>query len=145
MTVALKILLGLYTLQALIKFFNLFVVPYSFRIKRIAAIYSGGGRSVKVFDDVLLAFTVLLVAMLASAGLEHLSFITGLMVGLTLTQLLFHRFNRPLDADKAPPPPVSPIKSMSYAIQATPALAWRELIVQTALFVWALYMLVTGA
>ncbi|WP_220449277.1 hypothetical protein, partial [Nonomuraea mesophila] len=60
-----------------------------------------------------------------------------------LTQLFFHRFNRPLEPDKAPSPPASPIKSMSYAIQAGPVLAWRELLVQTVLLVWVLYMLIT--
>ena len=31
---------------------------------------------------------------------------------------------------------------MSYAIQARPALAWREIALMTALFGWALYELV---
>jgi hypothetical protein len=31
---------------------------------------------------------------------------------------------------------------MSYAIQAKPALARREIILMTALFVWALYELI---
>jgi hypothetical protein len=30
---------------------------------------------------------------------------------------------------------------MSYAIQAQPGLAWREILVMTALFCWALYAL----
>ena len=30
---------------------------------------------------------------------------------------------------------------MSYAIQANPRLAWREIVFMTILFVWALYML----
>ncbi|TDD05387.1 hypothetical protein E1292_17125 [Nonomuraea deserti] len=143
MVIALKILLGLYTLQALVKFANMFAVPYTVRIKRIAAMYSGNGRSIRIFDDVLLALMVVLVALQAAVGLEHLSFTTGLLVGLTLTQLFFHRFNRPLEPDRAPSPPASPIKSMSYAIQASPVLAWRELLVQAVLFVWVLYMLIT--
>ena len=32
---------------------------------------------------------------------------------------------------------------MSYAIQATPGLAWREILLMTALFGWALIMLLT--
>jgi hypothetical protein len=32
---------------------------------------------------------------------------------------------------------------MSYAIQAHPGLAWREIIVMAVLFVWALYQLIT--
>ena len=31
---------------------------------------------------------------------------------------------------------------MSYAIQAQPGLAWREILVMTALFGWALYALI---
>ena len=31
---------------------------------------------------------------------------------------------------------------MSFAIQANPALAWREIVVMTALFGWALYALI---
>lgn len=31
---------------------------------------------------------------------------------------------------------------MSYAIQAKPGLAWREMILMTALFAWALYVLI---
>jgi hypothetical protein len=31
---------------------------------------------------------------------------------------------------------------MSFAIQANPGLAWREIILMTALFGWALYVLV---
>jgi hypothetical protein len=33
---------------------------------------------------------------------------------------------------------------MSYAIQAKPALAWREIAIMTAFFVWAIYQLVVG-
>ncbi len=33
---------------------------------------------------------------------------------------------------------------MSYAIQANPGAAWREILFMTALFAWALYMLFEG-
>jgi hypothetical protein len=33
---------------------------------------------------------------------------------------------------------------MSYAIQADPALAWREIVFMSVLFIWALYTLVTN-
>lgn len=143
MAVALRILLGLYILQALVKFAGFFLLPHERRIERIAATYRNQGRFIKAFDTLVLVFLAVLVALLAAVGLEHLSFITGLMVGLTLTQVFFHRFDRPLPPDRAPGPPASPVKTMSYAIQAQPALAWRELILQAALFVWALVMLVT--
>ena len=55
------------------------------------------------------------------------------LVGMTLVQVFFHRFAQPLDASKAPPSPVSPIKTLSYAIQAQPALGWFELAVIGAL------------
>ncbi|WP_424532603.1 hypothetical protein ACOZ38_20130 [Sphaerisporangium viridialbum] len=142
MEITLKILLGLYILQALIKFVTLLTVPYATRIKRIAAVHDGRGF-LRWFDDILLLLMIVMVALLAAVGLEHLSFITGLLVGLTLTQVLFHRFTRPLAPDRAPPPPITPIKTMSYAIQAEPRLAWRDIILQGALLVWALVMLIT--
>lgn len=142
MLLALKILLGLYIAQALIKFVNLFAIPYGVRIKRIAATYQG--RFIKVFDDVLLALMTVLVILQALVGMQPLSFITGLMVGLTLTQVLFHRFDRPLTPEQSPPAPASPVKTVSYAIQARPGLAWREILIQTGLFVWALPVLVFG-
>jgi hypothetical protein len=144
MTVALRILLALYILQALAKFTAWLVVPYERRIKQMARNYSKGGRLIEASDYIVLALQAVLVALLAAGpGLEHLSFITGLMVGLTLTQLFFHRFNQPLPPDRAPDPPASPIKTMSYAIQANPALARSQIILQTALFAWALFMLAT--
>jgi hypothetical protein len=140
--VALKILLGLYILQALIKFVSLFAVPYPTRIKRIAAVHADGGF-LRWFDDILLVLMIVLVALLATVGLEHLSFATGLLVGLTLTQVFFHRFTRPLAPDREPPPPLTPIKTMSYAIQAHPRLAGRDILLQAALLIWALFMLIT--
>ncbi|SEH00846.1 hypothetical protein SAMN05444920_11835 [Nonomuraea solani] len=141
MEVALKILLGLYILQALIKFVSLFAVPYPTRIKRIAAVHAGGGF-LRWFDDILLVLMIVLVALLAAVGLEHLSFTTGLLVGLTLTQVFFHRFIRPLAPGRVPPPPLTPIKTMSYAIQAHPRLAGRDILLQAALLIWALFMLI---
>ncbi|WP_326640038.1 hypothetical protein OG884_35130 [Streptosporangium sp. NBC_01755] len=102
-----------------------------------------GGAFLRWFDDVLLLLMIVLVALLAAVGLEHLSFITGLLVGLTLTQVLFHRFTRPLVPDHAPPPPLTPIKTMSYAIQAHPQLAWCDILLQGTLPIWALFMLIT--
>jgi hypothetical protein len=37
----------------------------------------------------------------------------------------------------------SALKMMSYSIQASPEKAWKELLIMTTLFVWALYMLAT--
>lgn len=81
--------------------------------------------------------------MLFVTDMQGLSFITGLIVGMLLIQIFFHRFDKPLPPEQAPPEsPAPPRKLMSYAIQAGPCLAWREIILMTALFVWALYELV---
>lgn len=138
----LKVLLALLILQALIKFLDQFLLKYEIRIRRIAASYAGGGGFLRWFDDVMLVLMLVLVGLLVVSGLEYLSFATGLVVGMTVIQVYFHRFNQPLPADRSPEPPVSPIKLMSYAIQATPARAWRELLLMTALFVWVLAALI---
>ncbi|MFD0891277.1 hypothetical protein ACFQ08_42585 [Streptosporangium algeriense] len=51
MEVALKILLGRCSPQALIKFVTLFAVPYPTRIKRVAAVREGGAF-LRRFDDI---------------------------------------------------------------------------------------------
>jgi hypothetical protein len=80
--------------------------------------------------------------LLLLSDMQELSFITGLVVGMLVIQIFFHRFSEPLPADKAPEPWAPPRKIMSFAIQANPGLARREIIVMTALFCWALYALV---
>ncbi len=76
--------------------------------------------------------------------MHGLSLITGLIVGMLLIQIFFHRFDKPLPQEQAPPEsPAPPRKLMSYAIQADPGLAWREIILMTALLVWALYELIS--
>jgi hypothetical protein len=79
----------------------------------------------------------------ASGGMEYISFTTGLFVGMILIQLYFHSFSDPLPPEKSPEPPLSPIKIMSYAIEANPKKAWRELLIITIILIWALYMLIT--
>ena len=66
----------------------------------------------------------------------------GLIVGMLLIQIFFHRFSRPLGPDQAPQPPTPPRKLMSYAIQANPGLAWLEIALMTRLFAWALFALI---
>jgi hypothetical protein len=58
----------------------------------------------------------------------HLSFITGLVVGILTIQVFFHRFSKPLTADNMPESPTPPRKLMSYATQANPRLAWRKIV-----------------
>lgn len=46
---------------------------------------------------------------------------------------------------KMPGLPVTPIKLMSYAIQASPRRAWREYVIMTRFLLWALYAIITSA
>jgi hypothetical protein len=140
----LEILLTFLVVYALLKFWVFFFVKYDARRKRLDASYNGKTSATKIQDNFLLAVTVaLLVLLFISGATEYLSFTAGLFAGMTLIQVYFHRFSEPLSQEKSPSSPVSPIKMMSYAIQANPKKAWRELTIMTALFVWALYMLLT--
>ncbi len=87
---------------------------------------------------------MVLLVLLFLTGVHQLSFITGLVVGMLVIQIFFHRFDEPLSKDTAPETSAAPRKVMSYAIQAHPGLAWREIILMVALFGWALYELLTG-
>jgi uncharacterized membrane protein YphA (DoxX/SURF4 family) len=144
MSVVLAVLLIVFCLQGLVKFAVGFLVPYSTRIRRIASYYERGGRVIAVYDTITLGVLVVLVTLLVVTGMDHLSFSTGLVVGMLTIQVFFHRFHAALPADKAPAEPAPPRKVMSYAIQATPELAWREITVMTVLFVWSGYLLVRG-
>lgn len=143
-TTALKMLMTLFCIQVLIKFCIFFLVKYDLRRSQLDRSYGNKRSATKVTDYVLLAICGLLVTLLFfSENLEYLSFITGLYVGATLIQVYFHQFSDPLPDDKAPPAPTSPIKIMSYAIQAFPKKAFKELAFLTILFLWGLYMLLS--
>ena len=142
MSVALTVLLIAFCLQGLVKFAVGFAVPYRTRITRIAAYYRRDGRVIGIYDTVTLVIIVALVVLLFLTDMQPVSFITGLVVGMLIIQIFFHRFSEPLAAERAPEPEAAPRKIMSYAIQARPALAWREIALMTALFGWALYELV---
>lgn len=134
MSVALTILLIAFCVQGLVKFAVGFLVPYRRRINRIATYYRRDGRIISIYDSVTLAMIVVLVVLLFVTGVHGLSFITGLIVGMLLIQIFFHRFDKPLPPEQAPPEsPAPPRKLMSYAIQADPGLAWREIILMTAM------------
>jgi hypothetical protein len=142
-SLVLHILLALYVIQALLKMAVHFFVPYQTRRKRIDAIYAG--RQIALYDDIVLLLMLVFVGLLVVAGSPaYLSFITGLVVGMTLIQVYFHRFSAPLPPQQMPAPPMTPIKLMSYAIQASPRRAWREYVIMTWLLLWALYALVTS-
>jgi hypothetical protein len=140
----LKILLLLLLTQGLVKFVVFFFVGYNYRRKQLDKSYGNKTSATKVFDNVillvLLAFVVLL---FVSGEMKYLSFTTGLYVGMTLIQVYFHRFSDPLPPEKSPEPPVSPIKMMSYGIQAFPKKPWREILFMAVLFIWGIYSLIT--
>ncbi len=140
----LKILMTLFVVQALIKFYVFFFVKYETRRKQLDRSYGGKTSATKGFDNIILVVLALLITLLfLSKTMEYLSFITGLYIGATLIQVYFHRFSDPLPEDKAPKPPVSPIKMMSYGIQAFPKKPWKELLFLTLIFLWGLYMLLS--
>jgi hypothetical protein len=139
----LKVLLTVYILYALLKFSEFFFRDDGPKMKGLRAVYSGGGRVIKIFDNVMLALMLIFIALLFASGVEYLSFTTGLLVGMTIIQVYFHRFSEPLPPEKSPDPPITALKLMSYSIQANPGKAWKELVLMTVLFVWALYMLAT--
>ena len=142
MSIVLTVMLIAFCVQGLVKFAIGFLVPYQTRINRIATYYRRDGRIISIYDSVVLVIIVALVVLLFLTGPQDLSFITGLIVGMLLIQIFFHRFDKPLALEQAPASDAAPRKLMSYAIQARPGLAWREILVMTALFCWALYTLI---
>lgn len=144
MLIALTILLIAFCIQGLVKFVVAFAMPYRTRIARIGAYYRRDGRIISIYDSVTLIIIVALVALLFLTDMQPLSFITGLVAGMLIIQIFFHRFSEPLTEEQAPEADAAPRKVMSYAIQARPALAWREIVLMTALFGWALFELITA-
>ena len=141
---ALKIVLLFFIVYSLLKFFVFFFVKYTTRRKWLDSSYKGKTSATTLSDIFLLVMVLLLLGFsFASGATEYVSFATGLLVGMLLIQLYFHSFSEPLPPEKSPEPPVSPIKTMSYAIEAHPAKAWRELVIITVILVWALYLLLT--
>lgn len=140
----LKIFLVVYILYALVKFFEFFLRKEETKMQGLRMVYvEGGGRTVKLFDNIILIVMAIIVGLLFVSGVEYISFTTGLLVGMTIIQVFFHRFSDPLPLEKSPEPPITALKMLSYSVQANPGKAWRELILMTLLFVWSLYKLVT--
>ena len=134
----LAILLASYSVHALAKFGFFFVLSYRRRRAALDRAYAGKASATKIADAVLLVFAIVLAGLLGIRGADHLSFLTGLLVGMTLIQIYFHQFCVPLSDNEAPKPPSSPIKIMSYAIQAKPGRPWKELVVIACLLIWSL-------
>ena len=143
MSVVLSILLIAFCLQGLVKFAVGFVVPYPTRIRRIASYPQRGGRIISIDDTVTPIILVVLIVLLLLTGIHDLSFITGLIVGMLVIQIFLHRFSEPLPEGRAPETLAPPRQIMSYAIQAHPGPAWREIALMTVQFCWTPYALIT--
>ena len=112
-----------FCIQGLVKFAVGFLVPYRTRIARIAGYYERDGRIISIYDSVTLAIIVVLVVLLFLIDMQELSFITGLIVGMLIIQIFFHRFSEPLSEDKAPETRLHQGKSCPTRSKPTPG--WR--------------------
>jgi hypothetical protein len=121
--------------------FAFFALPYRTRRAALDKSYRDQASATSTTDWVLLGFVVALCVLLLCRGVEAVSFLGGLWIGATLIQLYFHRFHTPVPAERAAPPPTSPLKEMSYAIQANPWKPWPQLVILTVLVVWNLVLL----
>ena len=135
------LLLGIHTL---IKFAFFFALPYTKRRAMLDHSYGDRPSATQSSDPVLLAMAIALGALLLWRGSDAVSLLGGFWIGATLVQLYFHRFKAPLPPDRTPPPVVSPIKTMSYAIQAAPQRAWRELVTMSILVLACVVLVVRG-
>jgi hypothetical protein len=83
--------------------------------------YRGRASATKASDLILLVVVLVLLGLLWGSGQgDYVSFAVGLWAGMTLIQTYFHEFSQPLLPEEMPTEaPGSPIKMMSYAIQAT--------------------------
>jgi hypothetical protein len=135
------VLVGLLGVHALAKFV-FFALPYRRRRAALDKSYGDKPSATTTSDTVVLLFTIALTGLLLWRGVEAVSFLGGVWIGATLIQLYFHEFHAPVAQDRAAPPVVSPIKSMSYAIQDSPWRPWRELLTLTVVICWSLALLV---
>jgi len=134
------VLVGLLGVHALAKFV-FFALPYRRRRAALDKRYGDKPSATTTSDTVMVFFTVALAGLLLWRGVEAVSFLGGVWIGATLIQLYFHEFHAPVAQDRAAPPVVSPIKSMSYAIQDSPWRPWRELLTLTVVICWSLALL----
>jgi hypothetical protein len=135
------VLVGLLGVHALAKFV-FFALPYRRRRAALDKSYGDKPSATTTSDTVMVLFTIALAGLLLWRGVEAVSFLGGVWIGATLIQLYFHEFHAPVAQDRAAPPVVSPIKSMSYAIQDSPWRPWRELLTLTVVICWSLALLV---
>ena len=136
-TVVVVVLLGVHILAK----FAFFALPYAKRRAALDKSYGTSPSATDVSDWVVLGFTVALGVLLLVRGVEAVSFLAGLWIGASLIQLYFHRYHQPVPAERAAPAETSPLKEMSYAIQAAPWRPWPRLLVLTVLVVWNLALI----
>ena len=122
--------------------FAFFALPYRSRRAALDKSYGPKPSATSTSDFVVLILTVALSGLLLWRGVEAVSFLGGLWIGATLIQLYFHRFHEPVPPDRAAPPETSPLKEMSYAIQASPWRPWPQMAVLAILVVWSLVLTV---
>lgn len=122
--------------------FAFFALPYRTRRAALDRQYGDRPSATDTSDRVLLGFTVALCVLLLWRGVEAVSFLGGLWIGATLIQLYFHRFHESVPPDEKAPEPTSPLKEMSYAIQAAPWRPWPQMAVLAALVAWNLALIV---
>jgi hypothetical protein len=137
-TTVLVTLLGIHALAK----FAFFALPYRRRRAALDKSYNGRRCATTTSDTVMLLFTIVVAALLVWRGIEAVSFLGGIWIGATLIQLYFHEFHAPVPAERAAPEPLSPIKTMSYAIQDNPWRPWRELVTLSVLICLSLALIV---
>ena len=136
-TTVVVVLLGVHVVAK----FAFFALPYRKRRAALDRSYGEKPSATNTSDWITLGFTVILCGLLLWRGVEAVSFLGGLWIGATLIQLYFHRFHEPVPADRAAPPQTSPLKEMSYAIQAAPWRPWPQMLVLAILVVWNLVLI----
>jgi len=132
---AINVFVALFGLYALTKFVFFFVLGYATRRKALDKAYAGRAYATGGSDIALLAISVVMSIALLARGAEPITFLGGLLAGGTLIQLYFHAFHAPVSGEHEAPEPRSPLKIMSYAIQAEPWRPWKELLAYAALVI----------
>jgi hypothetical protein len=140
-SIVLTIVLIALCVQGLVKFAVGFLVAYPTRINRIATYDRRDGRIISIYDSAILVVIVTVIALLFFTGMHELSFITGLIVGMPLIQLFFHRFAKPLTPEQAPDSGAPPRKVMSCDPSPT-GVGLQRNPRHDRLFGWALYTLI---
>ena len=145
MSIILRILVGLLMIQALVKFAVFFFVGYGTRRNMLDSQYGTKASATKMSDLLLLSVVLILLCLLFATGrADVVSFGVGLWCGMTLIQTYFHEFSEPLTPAQLPKEgPISPIKMMSYAIQADPGRPWKQLSIITVVAVLVLVGLIS--